>query len=238
MNKKLKIALITFSSLFVIIVIAGASFFLKFKSETSKMSPVKTGQVLENIFAVQDKFVNLFIIKTSEGYIAIDGGYDTENIKQELKKLNISETDVKALFLTHSDSDHTAAAGIFKNAKIYASENEAPMLDGKINKVLFFSNQLNLPYTTMKDKEIVRSGGVSIRLISTPGHTLGSASYMVDDHYLFIGDTLSLKNSKIEAFNNFFNMDTAKEKNSIEKIKALPGIKYIITAHYGILKNF
>jgi hydroxyacylglutathione hydrolase len=75
-----------------------------------------------------------------------------------------------------------------------------------------------------------------LKIFFTPGHTIGSASYLVNDGYLFTGDTLSIKNSKMDVFNEFFNMDTAVERVSIEKIKALSGVKYIFTAHYGILK--
>ncbi len=236
MNKKLKIVLIILLSIIVLLLVAAASFMFKFKSEVSKMSSMETKKIFENVFVVQDSFANLYLIKSAEGYIAIDAGYDAENVKSALKKLNIAESEIKAIFLTHSDSDHTGAVKIFNNAKVYASEDEAPMLEGKKNKAFFVSNKLNARFQTLKDHEVLKIGGVDIKIIFTPGHTIGSASYMVNDGYLFTGDTLSIKNGKIDVFNEFFNMDTAAEKISIEKIKSIPGVKYIFTAHYGMLK--
>jgi glyoxylase-like metal-dependent hydrolase (beta-lactamase superfamily II) len=62
--------------------------------------------------------------------------------------------------------------------------------------------------------------------------------YLVNDKYLFTGDALSLKNDKIDEFNNFFNMDSEMALKSIEKIKNLNNIDYIFTAHYGYSDNF
>jgi hypothetical protein len=44
---------------------------------------------------------------------------------------------------------------------------------------------------------------------------------------------MSLKNGKADLFNEFFNMDSETEKESIKKLAALQNIKYIFTAHYG-----
>jgi len=72
-----------------------------------------------------------------------------------------------------------------------------------------------------------------VRGIATPGHTPGAMSYIIDGAYLFVGDTMSLKNGKADLFNEFFNMDSATEGGSIRKLAALKNPKFVFTAHYG-----
>jgi glyoxylase-like metal-dependent hydrolase (beta-lactamase superfamily II) len=62
--------------------------------------------------------------------------------------------------------------------------------------------------------------------------------YIVDDQYLFTGDTMSLMNGRAGIFSDFFNMDSAIQKESIRRIGALPGIAYVFTAHHGITDDY
>lgn len=63
-------------------------------------------------------------------------------------------------------------------------------------------------------------------------------SYLVDEKYLFTGDTLSLINNKVEPFVESFNMDTSTEKKSILILSGLKGIQYLFTAHFGYADDF
>ena len=49
---------------------------------------------------------------------------------------------------------------------------------------------------------------------------------------------LSIKDGKIDKFNEFFNMDTETAINSIEKLIGIPGMEYIFTAHYGYSDDY
>ncbi len=72
----------------------------------------------------------------------------------------------------------------------------------------------------------------------SPGHTPGSMCFLIGDKFLFVGDNMSLKNGKIDPFNDFFNIDTKLQSKSLKKLALLTGVEYIFTAHYGYTNEF
>ncbi len=88
-------------------------------------------------------------------------------------------TDVKSILITHNHSDHirgfsevTSALG----ARVGIGEPDAHALPTP-------------PDFFLKDGEEVKAGTISLKAISTPGHTPGSTCLVVGDR-LFTGDTL------------------------------------------------
>lgn len=113
------------------------------------------------------------------------------------------------------------------------------MINGKTRRSPMGGNSLTYGHENLMDGQVLDINGVKVKGILTPGHTPGSMCYLVDGKYLFIGDTLSIKDGKVALFNEFFNMSTEMEKGSIEKLAALTDdIKYVLTAHYGIGKDY
>lgn len=222
-----------------IIILTGIVGLYKMKSETGKMNPCNSGEIINNIYAVKDSFVNLYLVKNNDSYIAIDAGISLKKVEEEMDKLGIAPEKVIAVFLTHSDSDHTGAVKLFKNAKVYISTAEEQMINGKTVRTMYlFKNKLKVPYDKIEDNQEISLSGFKVKGILTPGHTPGSMSYVVNGTSLFTGDTLSLQNGNAELFNEFFNMDSAEESKSIKKISELNGINYIFTAHYGYSADF
>jgi len=225
----------------LILVIAGIyfSYSLKMKSELKIMTPVESQQIVENIFSVQDTFVNMYLIKDGDKYIAIDAGNNADNVLYELKKLQISPENVIGVFLTHTDGDHVAAIKCFKNAQVYLSKKENQLLNGETSRFLIFGNKIaTKEYLLIEDQQIFKIGDVTVKGILTPGHTTGSMCYLVNDKYLFTGDLLSLKAGKIAQFNKFFNMDTKTSTESMKLITNIPTAEYIFTAHYGYTPDY
>lgn len=218
---------------FVVLLLLAAVPFFKFSSETKKMHPVPTGTLSENIYTVNSRFVNVYLIRNNDSYIAIDAGTDKKTLIAEFKKLGINPEMVTAVFLTHTDSDHAGGLGAFPNAQIYISTDEEQMINGKTNRAFIMKNHLSKPYRLIKDNEMLEINGLSVRGLLNPGHTPGSMSYIVNDSCIFTGDALSIKNSVVCVFNEFFNMDTEEQKRSIAKLAHLKGLKHIYTAHYG-----
>jgi glyoxylase-like metal-dependent hydrolase (beta-lactamase superfamily II) len=238
-KKTLKFVLIGVGTIVLLGLIIVGGFLYQFNKETGKMTPVETGQISEHGYAIKDGFVNMYIIKDSLGYIAIDAGKDLNVIETELKKLNIKPDNVIAVFLTHSDMDHVAALPLFVNAKLYMARNEVKMLNGEKQKVPGYNNNLSRKdYNLLDDKQTVEIGEHKINCILTEGHTSGSMCYQVNNKYLFTGDILSLHNGKVGQSVKFFDLDHEMTTRSISKITNIPNVEYILTSHWGISKDY
>ena len=237
MKKLMKRALIITGIILVLLILLVGAYLLMFQYETGKMTPLESQAFNEDVYVIQDSFVNMFLIKGDEHYIAIDAGNNAGHIRQELGKLNIEEAEVVAVFLTHTDADHTAALSLFTNARIYISEAEEQMIDGRTPRFLFVNNTLASEPELVEDGQVITVSGLKVHGILTPGHTPGAMSYLMDDKYLFVGDSLSLEEGKVNLFNDFFNMDSETQRTSLKKLVDLPGVEYLFTAHYGVTDN-
>ena len=207
--------------------------------EMAKMNHLETQEIIDGIYVIKTKSANFYLVNTGDGYLAIDAGGGSKNlIKNELSKLGINPEQIVAVLLTHSDFDHLAALGLFKNATIYLAKEEVQVIDGSTVRMFGFSNKLNYDYKTLEDNEEVYFGKVKVNTVLTPGHTSGSMSYLIDDKYLFVGDILSLQNGEVGLFNSLFNMDNEMLKKSLENLAQMQNIEYIFTAHYGFADDY
>jgi glyoxylase-like metal-dependent hydrolase (beta-lactamase superfamily II) len=80
--------------------------------------------------------------------------------------------------------------------------------------------------------------GITVRGILTPGHTPGAMCFLIDEKYLFTGDSMSLLDGKVGLFNEMFNVDSEIQRESLKKLQNLEGVEYIFTAHYGATDDF
>ena len=238
MNKRVKMVFIIVGIVIGLVMLSVAAYMLKFQAETGKMAPLETQEFIEDVFVIQDTFVNFFLVKGDEYYIAIDAGNNAEHVQQELDRLNIEAENVLAVFLTHTDNDHTAALSLFENATIYISEAEEQMIDGRTPRFWFINNPSDYEAELLKDGQVVTFSGLKVEGILTPGHTPGAMSYLINDKYLFTGDTMSLVAGKGDLFNDFFNMDSERQRTSLKKLAELSGVEYIFTAHYGVTDDY
>jgi len=131
MKKIIKRILQVTGILIAILLIVGIGFYIKISSLIKNMNPVKTGEVIEGVYAINDSYVNMFVLKDSNQYITIDAGNNEKTIAEGLKELNINPDNVVAVLLTHTDRDHVGALALFKNAKIFISRPEEQMINGQ-----------------------------------------------------------------------------------------------------------
>lgn len=201
--------------------------------------PVKTQKIDDNLFAVRCMFVNFYVYKTNSRTILFDCGTNKLFVKNGLKRINILLDEITDIFLTHSDYDHIGGIDIFKKANIYISEREEPLIKNKkARRLLIYNKKIN-NYKTLKDKDVIIIEGVEIKIIETPGHTDGSASYLINNNYFVTGDLLYLtRNNGIKPFLFINNMSHRQDKESIKKIQnIIENVEYILTGHSGIKKR-
>ena len=204
------------------------------------IGPLATGKVSENIFAIKTRTVNFFVFQYAEITIAIDSGFGKNLILSQLKYLGLDPKNITHVFLTHSDFDHTGGVNLFENAKVYLSADEETMITGKRARMLGFvyNSRIKKPYQLLNDNDVVSLGRLAIHAITTPGHTPGSMSYLVNESILFVGDTFKLIDDRVYPLRRYINMDTEQQKASIRKLARLDGVKLACTAHTGYTKAF
>ena len=126
---------------------------------------------------------------------------------------------------------------MFRNAKIYISQEEVGLISGKvIRQFLFLKHHNKLPvsnYKTLSDGDSVVIGNVLVHAISTPGHTIGAMCFRVDE-MLFTGDLCMLVNGVVQPMIKIFTEDMAMDSQSIRKIAILENFKAIYTPPFGI----
>lgn len=113
------------------------------------------------------------------------------------------------------------------------------MINGEKSRFLFFGNTLSgRSYKTIDDDQVFDILDLKVHGILVSGHTPGSMCFLINDKYLFTGDALSLKDGKVNGFNEFFNMDTKTALQSMSRITNLEKAKYILTAHHGFNSDY
>ena len=177
-----------------------------------------TGEIMPNIYAIRNDrngipFVNFFLVRAGEHYIAFDAGYDPVQTENQLQRLGISADAILAVFITHDDFDHIGALDLFHNATIYTGPIDLPQF----------------PHEILSDGQIIMIEGLSIQIIYTPGHTSGCVVYLVNGRYLFAGDL-------------FVNPHHARYHTSLqiqhqERVLELDGVEYIFNGHFGLFRN-
>ena len=178
-------------------------------------------QIASGLRRVGSDLVNSYLIVEQDGVTIIDAGLPGywKLLQAELAALGKSLDDVRALVLTHGDTDHIGfAARLHRETGIAAYIHQAdvdrarlkvkkprsgwgPVKIGPLSRFLWYSTRhggLRIrPATGLQavaDNDVLDVPG-SPRIIHTPGHTPGSIAVHVPDlDALFLGDTMTTRN--------------------------------------------
>jgi hydroxyacylglutathione hydrolase len=201
------------------------------------MHAASTAQITDSLYIIDSGMANAYVLRTGNQAIMFDAGTNATAMAKGFSTLGLDPATVTALFLTHSDGDHTGGIQLFPNAKVYLSREEVAYLDGRaLRHFLFLSRKNTLPvsnYLTLADGDTVTFGATTVKAILTAGHTAGSMSFLVDDK-LFTGDLCLVKDGVVEPMVGFVTENMAGDVASIRAIARLPGVRYLCTAHTGI----
>ena len=194
--------------------------------------PLNTGWIDERVATVREWVANVYFYTKNGKTIMIDAGYNYERLEEKMGWLDISPSSIEEILLTHLDTDHVGAVekdskGIFKSAKLYIGETESKYLTGELRRRVLFKlyklpkvdieNEIEL----LQDGDVFYIGDIKVEAILVPGHTLGHLVYLIDDAYLFTGDTIWFGSDGGYSFLNSLAEDNALSIRSLERLEKL-----------------
>jgi hydroxyacylglutathione hydrolase len=213
-------------------------------------SSIEDGKELgSTVRLVKDGIVTIGVIDLGGGKLAlVDAGNDPEGkaILAELHRRGVGPEAVQAVLLTHGHGDHIAGCHLFPSASIYALAADVALTEGREGGKGFITKFVPVKPTGVKvtrglaDGETLALGSRSVRVFAIPGHTAGSAAYLVDG-VLFLGDSAGSSNDgKILPAPWQFSDDGAQNRASLKALAArlkpeAAGVKFLVPAHSGVL---
>lgn len=185
--------------------------------------------------------VNCYLIKTAAGYLLIDSGGSNQRaaLERALDLAGCKPGALKLILLTHGDFDHTGNAAYLRQkfgAAIALQEGDAGMAEHgdmfwnrkrpnalvrKLASLLFAFGEDSrfTPDRSLEDGDDLSGYGLDARVLSLPGHSLGSTGVLTAGGDLFCGDLLD--NTRRPALNSLID-DPQVARASLEKLKKLP----------------
>ncbi len=174
------------------------------------------------MLGTMDNFIHL-IADSSGLAMVVDPAWDAEAIEAYCTAHHLT---LNGILLTHSHADHTSAVkplSLKYRLPVYISREEYQL--GLI--------QLDKP-CWIADGDVIALGESRITVIATPGHTLGSVCFHIDQH-LISGDTLFIDGC---GRCDFYESDVEKMWQSLQRLKTLPDETVIYSGHhYGQKTN-
>ena len=178
-------------------------------------------QVAKGLHRIGSDIVNSYLVVEGDGVTIIDAGLPRywNLLDRELERLGMTLDNVRALILTHGDTDHIGFAGRLSREKgipAYLHPADAdraklqvkkpssgwgPVKIGPLAGFLWYSARnggLRIPpagdLRPVEDGQVLDIPG-NPRIIHAPGHTPGSVAVHVPAvDALFIGDTMTTRN--------------------------------------------
>lgn len=161
--------------------------------------------------------LSYLIISQNEAMI-IDASLDTEAYE---KYLLSEKTVLKYVAETHIHADHLS------RSKQLADKN-------KVSLFLPMPNKVSFTFEPVTEAVAFQLGNISIKTIQTPGHTIESTSYLVDDRVLLTGDTLFINGvgrPDLKANNEEAIQKSKLLYNSLQKLLTMDENIIVLPAH-------
>ena len=170
-----------------------------------------------DIITICDSFENgnTYIVGNEQEVIVIDPANKISSITSAIKSRK-----VLGVFLTHAHYDHFKTLDAFLkkyNVNLYIHKNGVNKLTDINSSCAFFFlvNSLNNINTEnivyIKDNEVINLNNITVKVITTPGHTNCSVVYQIEDS-MFTGDTL---------FNDGVGRTDLPTSNTVQLINSL-----------------
>lgn len=198
------------------------------------LEPVR---IFDNMYYFGYDTIGAWAIQTNQGIIMVDALNTVDDaaniIEPGLKKVGLDPNNVKYVLVGHGHFDHFGGTPYFQEN--YSSRIALSQVDWELlEKPTANPNQANRPKPKrdmiVKDGDKVTVGDTTVTLYVTPGHTLGSLSYIIPVKYK--GQTITallLSGANITpnrlALNAFIKaLDAAKAAGAQVLLNGHPGL--------------
>ena len=220
---------------------------------TGIFKPLNTGWIDDYVACVREWVANIFFYRKGDTTIMIDAGYNYDRLEEKMGWLGIDPAEIQHILITHQDTDHVGAveadsSGLFRHAKLYVGEVENRYLTGEVRRKVIY-HLYKLPQVTIPNEKILLRGGqvfyindIKIECFLVPGHTWGHLVYLIDDRYLFTGDTIWFGADGGYSFISGLAEDNKLAVRSLavleEQLNARNLHPMFLTGHTGWTENF
>ena len=152
--------------------------------------------MLLNTVVVTEFMTNCYIVgdDSTKEAVVIDPGGEAEKILREVEKMGVTVT---AVVNTHAHVDHIGALKDVKDAlgvSVMLHPGELPVLKSASRMARLFGVTIDdppEPDRLLKEGDEIAVGGMSLKVLETPGHSPGGISLVTSDGKVcFAGDSL------------------------------------------------
>ena len=215
--------------------------------------PLNTGFIDDRVSCIREYVANIYFYTKDGHTIMIDAGYNYDRLAEKMQWLKINPKEIQEILVTHQDTDHVGAIEkgsdeLFSDATIYIGKVENEYLEGHKHRKVFWG-LTTLPQVIIdnqkvliEDGEVFYIGNIKVEAILVPGHTWGHLVYLIDDAYLFTGDTIWFGADGGYAFLNTLAEDRKLQCQSLQRLKEILEKRNlqlkIITGHTGWSDDF
>jgi glyoxylase-like metal-dependent hydrolase (beta-lactamase superfamily II) len=204
-------------------------------------------EIFPFIYALPGGYVNTFLLAEEDGLTLIDAGLKgaDRNIARGIRQLGRKPSEIRTVLVTHHHADHVGSLAALLaesgETNVWVHPIDAPIVSGEkprphanpgsiagrtFGPLLERLPQNNPPpvkptHEATDGATIPVAGGV--RVIHTPGHTMGHVSFLVEGHggILFAGDAAAHMFGRLGKPALIFTEDMAQAKESMAKLAAL-----------------
>jgi len=208
-------------------------------------------KIAEGVYRLGSSWVNFYLVEEGSALTLVDTGFPgySGQVTSALNELGRTTSDIKAIVLTHTHSDHIGGAPTLSEmtgAPVLIHRGEAPVATGAVKPVqpTGFTSSLwrprllafvahavankgaatvTVPDVTPYDDDEVLDVPGKLRVVHTPGHSPAHSSLVLEDRrILFCGDamaTLAVHTGETGPMVHPFNQDPDQAIRSLDNLE-------------------